>query len=476
MLVLRPVPTDMTGGISRRTWLQLGVGGALAGALGPRAAKSAEIAAPGFGRARSCIIVFLFGGPSHIDTWDLKPDAPDGIRGEFKPIETNVPGIRITEHLPKLARYMDKLAVIRSMTHGDASHGSSGHIMMTGRKPRALGEVGPTPDDFPTYGSVLAKLRPLRGMFPPYVALPWTITTSTNLVPGQDGGFLGQGLDPFRVAAPAATADFAAPELRLEPGVSIGRLDGRRHLYESLERERALADRRVSRDVATLYQRAFNLLAAPEVARAFQIEREEPRIRDRYGRHAFGQSLLLARRLAEAGVPLITVYWPERTEPEAFNNAGVIDKVAVPAWDTHGKNVGASANFPMLRDQLLPPLDQASTALLDDLTARGLLDETLVVWTGEFGRSPRINPMAGRDHYGNVFSLMMAGGGVRGGLVHGASDRIGAHPALDPVSPGQFAATLYHCLGIPPETQITDSLGRPYRLAEAEPLAAVLGG
>ena len=212
MLELRPFPSDLRQGLTRRRWLQLGIGGTFAGAFGQRGVRaSATSGLPGFGRARSCIIVYLFGGPSHIDIWDMKPDAPDGIRGEFKPIETNVPGTRITEHLPGLARYMDKVAVIRSMTHGDAAHGSSGHIMMTGRKPRALGEVGPTPDDFPTYGSVLAKLRPPRGMFPPYVALPWTITTSTNLVPGQDGGFLGQGLDPFRIAAPAATADFAAP-------------------------------------------------------------------------------------------------------------------------------------------------------------------------------------------------------------------------------------------------------------------------
>jgi hypothetical protein len=477
MLVLRPRPTDLAAGLTRRRWLQLGVSGAFAGALGGRSALgSAAGGPPGFGRARSCILVYLFGGPSHIDIWDMKPDAPEGIRGEFRPIETNVPGVRITEHLPKLSRYMDRVAVVRSMSHGDASHGSSGHIMMTGRKPRALGEVGPTPDDFPTYGSVLAKLRPPRGMMPPYVALPWVVTTSTNLVPGQDGGFLGQGMDPFRVSAPAATADFAAPELRLEPGVDADRLGRRRSLYQALDHGRSRPDHRTFSDVGTLYRRAFDLLAAPEVARAFQLDREEPRIRDRYGRNAFGQSLLLARRLAEAGVPMITVYWPERTEPEAFNNNGVIDPVAVPAWDTHGRNVGASANFPMLKDKLLPPLDQASTALLDDLTARGLLDETLVVWTGEFGRSPRVNGMAGRDHYGNVFSLMMAGGGVKGGVVHGASDRTGAYPAVDPVSPAQFAATVYHCLGIRPDTEITDALGRPYRLAEAEPLAAVLGG
>jgi hypothetical protein len=472
MLTLRPWPTDGRLSLTRRRWLQLGIGGALAGAGWPGGARGGA-GRHGFGRARACILVYLFGGPSHLDIWDLKPGAPEGIRGEFRPIATRVPGLQITEHLPRLARLADHYTVVRSMTHGDPNHGSAGHTMMTGRRPRTLGEVGPTPEDFPTYGAVLSRLRPPAKPLPPYVTLPWVITTSTAVVPGQTAGFLGRGLDPFRVSAPAGTYDFAPPEFRPDPALTDDRLARRRAFRSALEAT-ATIDPRVSADLETLYERAFGLLAAPEVALAFDLEREPTAIRERYGRNAFGQCLLLARRLVEAGVPMVTVYWPERTEREAFNNNGVIDPVAVPAWDTHGHHVGSSANFPMLRDKLLPPFDLGSSALLEDLRSRGLLDETLVVWTGEFGRSPRINSDAGRDHYGNVFSLMLAGGGVRGGYVHGSSDRLGAFPAADPVTPAQFAATLYHSLGIRPETEIHDGLGRPYRLAEAEPVAALL--
>ncbi len=477
MLWLRPLPTDLRAGLTRRRWLQVGLGSALFGSLTrptPAADAASDRILHGFGRARSCILIYLFGGPSHLDIWDLKPDAPDGIRGEFRPIPTNVPGIAITEHLPLLAQRADRLAIVRSMTHGDPSHGSASHTMMTGRRPRALGEVGPTPDDFPTFGSVLADRRPPKGSIPPYVSLPWKISTSTNVVPGQDGGFLGQALDPFRIAAPPATYDFSPPELRLDPRLNLDRLDARRGLRQSIESNTPFADPRASEAADALYRRAFGLFADRAFTDAFRLDREDPRTRERYGLNAFGQSLLLARRLAEAGVPMITIYWPDRTEPEAFNNNGVIDKVAVAAWDTHGHHVGATPNFPMLRDKNLPPLDLASSALLDDLSARGRLDETLVVWTGEFGRSPRINGDAGRDHYGHCFSLMLSGGGLRGGIVHGSSDRIGAYPATDPVSPAQFAATLYHCLGLRPDTEIRDALGRPYRLAEASPVAALL--
>lgn len=476
MLTLRPNPGDLRSGMSRRRWLQIGLGGSLwslaAGSSRSMAADPSML--PHFGRAKSCIFVYLFGGPSHIDIWDMKPGAPEGIRGEFRPIDTNVPGIKITEHLPRLARLADQFSIVRSMTHGDAAHGSAGHTMMTGRRPRALGEVGPTPEDFPTFGSVVTKLRPPKGALPPYVALPWTITTSTNPVPGHAGGFLGHGVDPFRVSAPAGTYDFAPPELRANSGIDASRIAGRRGLRGLLESPGAI-DRHVGRDVETIYGRAFDLLGNPAVAEAFRIDREDPKLRERYGLNPFGQSLILARRLSEAGVPMITVYWPERTEREAFNNNGTIDPVAVPAWDTHGNKVGASGNFPLLKNHLLPPFDLGSSALIEDLRARGRLDDTLVIWTGEFGRSPQVNGDAGRDHYGHVFSLMMAGAGVKGGYVHGSSDKIGAYPSTDPVNPAQFAATIYHLLGIRPDTEIRDGLNRPYRLAEAEPVGALLG-
>jgi hypothetical protein len=228
-----------------------------------------------------------------------------------------------------------------------------------------------------------------------------------------------------------------------------------------------------AREMAKLYRQAFQVMDTPEKAKAFALDREPAKVRERYGMNVFGQSLLLARRLVEAGVRTITVCWPDRTNPEAFINNGVKDPTPVPQWDTHGHKVGKTPNFPTLRE-CLPALDLASWALLEDLTARGMLDQTLVIWTGEFGRSPRINGDAGRDHYGNVFSAMLAGGGIRGGQVYGSSDKEGAFPADRPVSPADFAATMYHCMGVPPDAEVTDRLGRPQRVCSGKPIAALL--
>jgi hypothetical protein len=480
MFLLRGTSGGLRHGWSRRDVIRVGLGG-LAGWLAPgRAAASpaspASPAARGFGRARGCIFIYLFGGPSHIDIWDMKPAAPDGIRGEFKPISTNVPGLQITEHLPLLARRAERYAIVRSLTHGDSAHGSAGHFMMTGQRPRALGEVPPTPDDFPHYGAVLARLRPPAHAVAPFVSLPQVISTSTNVVPGQNAGFLGRALDPLRLdRPPEGSFDFTPPLADLPPGVTPERLGGREELLRRLEQAGRLADDANAGELAKLYQRAYALAGSPRTAQAFRLDREPPQLRERYGLNVFGQSLLLARRLIEAGVRLVTVCWPDRTEPEAFINNGVKDPTPVPLWDTHGWKVGKTPNFPVLKNEALPPLDRASAALLDDLTARGLLDETLVVWTGEFGRSPRINGDAGRDHYGNVFSAMLAGGGVRGGQVYGSSDRLGAYPAENPVSAADFAATLYHALGIPPETELTDRLGRPQRLCPGQPVLPLFG-
>jgi hypothetical protein len=476
MFILGGSAADLRQGWSRRDCLRIGLGGALGWLAGMPAPAATTRPRGSFGKARSCILVYLFGGPSHIDIWDMKPDAPDGIRGEFKPRPTNVPGIRITEHLPRLAGLADRYAIIRSLSHGDSSHGSAGHAMMTGRLPAVRGEVGPTADDFPHYGSVLTRLRPARHAIAPFVALPWAVYTSTNAVPGQGGGMFGHACDPFRLeVASEEKLTFAPPHVNLPPGVSSQRLRRRRTLQEQLEAHDGLPGNRTAGEMRELYRRAYHLMDTRRASQVFASEREPAKVRDRYGLNVFGQSLLLARRLVEAGVPMVTVYWPDRKEPEAFINNGVRDNVGVPAWDTHGSKVGATPNFPSLRDKLLPALDVASSALLQDLEARGLLGQTLVVWTGEFGRSPRVNPDAGRDHYGNVFSAVLAGGGVRGGQVYGASDKHAAFPADNPVSPGAFAATLYHCLGIAPDTMIPDRLGRPVRLAEGEPVKALVG-
>lgn len=472
MFALHADPTDLRTGLSRRDILHLSLGAGLAGtASSPLSASTAGNR--GFGKAKSCILLYLFGGPSHIDIWDMKPDAPAEIRGEFKPIRTNVPGIEITEHLPQLARRVDKCAILRSLTHGDSSHGSASHTMLTGKRPRSLGEVPPHPDDFPHYGAIRERLKPVKGGVVPFVSLPWTISTSTNVVPGQNGGFLGRSLDPFRLEpADDLGKAFDVPLASLPAGVTSQRLESRRALLERVAG--TLREEPQAQDLGRIYQRAFDALLSPEFWKAFRLQDEAETVRARYGNNVFGQSTLLARRLSEAGVPMITVYWPDRKEPEAFINNGSKDSVAVPAWDTHGWHVGNTPNFPQLKNHNLPPLDQALTALLDDLSARGTLDETLVVVTGEFGRSPKINADAGRDHYGNVFSALLAGGGVKGGIVHGSSDGQGAYPAECPVSAGDFAATLYHCLGHSPNAEVYDRQARPHFIADGQPVTAIL--
>jgi hypothetical protein len=428
-----------------------------------------------FARAKSCIFIYLFGGPSHIDIWDMKPDAPPEIRGEFKAQATSLPGIRITEHLPRLARLANQYALIRSLTHGDNTHGSAGHRMMTGHQPRTVGEVPPAPDDFPHYGAVLARLRPPARNAPAFVQLPQVIATSTNIVPGQNAGLLGRALDPFRLERPSdGSLTFTPPFSGLPAGVSSGRFQQRRRLVEQLDSDGLLAANANATQMSKLYGKAYDFLDSPEAARAFRLEHEPAKVRERYGMNVFGQSVLLARRLVEAGAGVVTVCWPDRTEEAAFINNGVRDSVPVALWDMHGHKVGNTPIFPSLRDQALPALDLASSALLEDLTARGLLDQTLVVWTGEFGRSPQINGDAGRDHYGNVFSAMLAGGGIRGGQTYGTSDKHGAFPADNPVSPADFAATLYHCLGVAPDAEITDRLGRPLRVVEGRPITPLL--
>jgi hypothetical protein len=479
MLLVQGKAFDLRRGWTRRDCLQVGLGGAL-GLLGAvaRPAGTALAAASGidrsFGRAQACIFVYLFGGPSHIDIWDMKPDAPAEIRGEFRPQATNVPGVRITEHLPRLARRANQYAIIRSLTHGDPAHGSAGHAMMTGHRMRS-GDLPPSPDDFPHYGAVLARLRPAPHAVTPFVSLPQVIATSTNVVPGQNAGFLGRALDPLRVERPADhRLTFASPLPSPSAEVTRWRLGQRARLLQHLEVQGRIGQDPNAQDMSKLYQQALHFIDNPRVAAAFRLDREPAKVRERYGMNVFGQSLLLARRLVEASVRLVMVCWPDRTEPEAFINNGVVDRAPVPLWDMHGWKVGRTPVFPTLRDKALPALDWASSALLDDLRARGLLEQTLVVWTGEFGRTPRVDNDAGRNHYGDVFSAMLAGGGIRGGQVYGASDRIGAFPSLNPVQPQDFSATLYHCLGVPPTAEVVDRLGRPHAVTDGKPVTALL--
>ncbi len=410
----------------------------------------------GFGRAKSCILIFLWGGPSHLDTWDPKPDAPEGIRGPFRAIPTSVPGISISEHFPLLAQQVHRLSVVRSMSHDDAAHLSTAHRILTGHiAPTPFSDAaGPSPRDWPHLGALVAKLRPTPGVIPSAVNMPWTVmhpAAPGGKAPGQDGGWLGKAFDPFHVDGDPNASGFDVEGLGLPEGISSGRLADRRALLERLADAAGMGRQSWDR-----YQhKALDALASAEARGAFQIDREDPRLRDRYGRHTHGQCLLLARRLIEAGVGLVTVNW--------HNDGNFF-------WDTHGDN------FNSLKNRLMPPADQGFAALLEDLASRGLLDETLVVWVGEFGRTPRIiRSNSGREHWPQCYSAVVAGAGVRGGSIYGASDRWAAYPASDPVSPEDLGATMLYALGIDPATMVKDAVDRPLRINEGTPLVPIFG-
>jgi hypothetical protein len=442
-------------GLSRREFLRVG-GLALAGLSLPTLfAKQASARPDNRSKAKACIQLFMWGGPSQLETFDLKPEAPEGIRSLFRPIATNVPGIRICEHLPRLARMTDQFAILRSVTHTGVNHGTSAYHMLTGHIHATPGTLRhPTPSDFPSVGCAAARFGYVPRVVPGYVSLPSVLHDGDGgEVPGQGPGFLGQRHAPFLATGDPTRRDFTINTLRLPAEVDGPRLSRRIGLLAALDgASDRLARRDLFSEVGHHYDRAFRLLQSPATQRAFDLASEPDRVRDRYGWHHFGQSCLLARRLVEAGVPLITVYW----------NAPHIDDVQ--HWDTHKDSVNR------LRNHLLPPFDRAMTALLDDLRERGLLDSTLLTWMGEFGRTPKINKAGGRDHWGFCQSVLMAGAGVRGGQVYGSSDASAAYAAELPVSPDDLAATVFHCLGIPTEQELRDAQGRPQPLCTGRPV------
>ncbi len=404
----------------------------------------------GFGRAKSCILIFQWGGPSQLDTWDPKPDAPAEIRGPFASIATRTPGVRISEHFPLLASRTDKLAIVRSMSHDDPAHLSSAHRVLTGHlAPTPYSDAaGPSPRDWPHLGSIVARLRPQSGALPPSVTMPWTVAHPAapgGRAPGQNGGWLGKAYEPFPVTGDPNAHGFQVPGLGLPDGVDTQRMLGRRHLLGELPAD----------SWSGFQTKAIAALESAEARGAFDLDKEDPRTRDRYGRHIHGQCLLLARRLVEVGVQLVTVNWHD--DHQNF-------------WDTHGDN------FNQLKNRLMPPADQGFAALLDDLDQRGLLDETLIVWCGEFGRTPRTtNGGTGREHWPRCYSAALAGGGVTGGTIYGGSDKIAAYPSRDPVSPDDMGATILHALGIDPAQEVRDALNRPMRINSGQPLLPLFG-
>jgi hypothetical protein len=409
---------------------------------------------PGFGKARSCLLIFLKGGPSQLDTFDMKPDAAAGIRGEFRPIATEVPGLRVCEHLPLLARQARHFILVRSLTHRDNNHASAAYEMTTGHPyPRAanLSERS-TRDDHPNIGSSLAALEARHRPVPPFAMVPQYLVVNGQFRSGQNAGFLGSRFDPLVPGGDPNSPDFRPLDLGLLSPVDPARLGSRRRLLEAVNRPASRDRPVVGQDWDGHQQRALAMIQSGRTQQAFDIQAESDTVRRRYGRNFFGQSVLLGRRLLQAGVRLVQVNCMSSIFG-GLNN-----------WDTH-KN-----NFATLKDVLLPRMDQGVAALLEDLSASGELAETLVVVTGEFGRSPKINADAGRDHWATAFSVLLAGAGLPGGTVYGGSDRKGAEPVDRPVTSGQLAATVFHALGIDPASQIPNVQGRPWRICDEAPV------
>lgn len=457
---------------SRRSFLVASCAG-LAGLAGP---APGAIAATTGGRAKSTVLFFLSGGASHVDTWDMKPEAPAEYRGLFKPIATSAPGIRLCEHLPMLAKQAHHLAVVNSVggSVNTNDHHAGYYYNLTGHPadPSFLtlgNDRTPQPDDWPFVGAVAGMKRPQVGSLPNAITLPQKPSKLPYTRPGQFAARLGVEHDPLYVIGDRARPmEFHAPALSLEGGATADRLLDRRALLRALDDARRDLDRAARVQTWTsVRDRAWGLLSAKGTADAFDLKKEPEGVRHRYGTGTNAMSLLLARRLVEAGVPFITVFWLEDEKIDAKCKSGG-------GWDTHG------SNFSCLKDSLLPEFDRAFSALIEDLSARGLLDSTLLWVTSEMGRKPKIGDPrsggpggAGRDHWTHCLSVLFAGGGVRGGQVYGSSDRRGEYPAEHPVTPTHVARTVYHAMGID-DLQFTDRQGRTIGLLpDAEPLSAL---
>jgi hypothetical protein len=414
---------------------------------------------------RSCVLFLLHGGPSQLDIWDMKPEAPLEVRGEFKPIATSVPGIRITEHLPRISHQAHRLTIVRSMTHAAVNHNAATYLVTTGSAPpREQIAFTPTENDFPHLGAQVALGRPPAGAVPPAVSLPDPVGDGPYTCPGQNGGFLGASHAPLAVHGDPSDAEFTVPGLA--EVADERRAADREGLLRSLDRGlgRLADDARVA-DLGRYQRQAFALLTSAATRRAFDLRAEPDRVRERYGWHKYAQSLLLARRLVEAGVRLVTVYWGGRV-----NNPS-------PYWDTHLNNNRR------LKEELLPPFDMCFSAFLEDLAQRGLLESTLVVCTGEFGRTPRFGQFTGngvdatgRDHWPQCYSLVLAGGPMPGGRVVGRSDRFAGYPADEPVTPQDLAASLLRALGIDPTREVRDNFQRTIPLSEGRVKPVLFGG
>ncbi|MGE0609679.1 MAG: DUF1501 domain-containing protein [Pirellulales bacterium] len=473
--------------LTRRTALQAGSIGLLGlgvNHLNALRAEGAESGTPGSFKAKTCIYIFLSGGLGQHDSFDMKPQATETIRGDFKPIATATPGLEICEHLPMLAARSHLWALCRSLGHGTNGHTDAHLYMLTGRSVPSAGfsPNGPTPTDWPSIASIVGGVMPARNNLPPAVALPERLVHySGRVIPGQFGGLMGTKHDPWFIEAspfhntsygafPTHQFDhqergepdnrvFQAPNLNLPEGLAAGRFNDRLSVLASIEQQRRGLEKAAETEGFDRYrQGAISLLSDQQVQAAFDVTRADEATQERYGKNSFGWSLLMARRLVESGVNLVQV--------NLGNNE---------SWDTHGEA------FPHLKDKLFPPTDRAVSALLDDLRDSGLLDSTLIVMAGEFGRTPKIShlpqyyKLPGRDHWGAVQTVFFAGGGVQGGTVVGSSDKIGGYPHTLPQKPENLAATIYQSLGIPPTTAWVDAVNRPHHIYHGDPIPGLLG-
>jgi len=406
------------------------------------------------GTAKACILLYMTGGPAQQETFDPKPDAPEGTRGEFQPIATTVNGIQICEHLPKLAKLVHHCALFRSVWHGSNTHGVGVHYNLTGLKhaPRRSGEPQLDRKDPPSIGSVMRQLRGDRNGLPAAVQLPRPVGDQNNAMwAGQHAGVLGPKYDPLFLFDEKWLPGDPLPGFGLARDVGEARQKDRTRLLDSLEQQRP-ARTQAEQDFARFQRMALDVISSERSWRAFKLDDEKPATLERYGNNRFGRSCLVARRLIEAGVALVTVPWGFKQSEQNF--------------DTHNKH------FAKMKSMLLPPVDLAFSALLEDLHERGMLHETLVAWTGEFGRTPKINKSAGRDHWGRVYSAVLAGGGVRGGRFIGRSDKEGGSPVDNPVHVTDLFATMYHALGVGPDTPVYDQTGRPLFVVQGKPVPA----
>jgi hypothetical protein len=445
-------------GLTRRDFLR--VGGLAAGSVGLSLADLARLEAQGRrSQDINCIALFLVGAPSHLDTWDLKPQAPDNIRGPFRPIQTNVPGIQIGEHFPLMARVADRFALVRSVHHRAAPIHETGHQMMQ------TGYLFRGGQEWPHYGAAVSQLRGSRQGLPPFVIVPGPIgNTGVSVSHGQGAGYLGARHEPFFLRGDPAAPGFRISDISAPAGVDPARLRNRRELLQAIDNaQRAFDATEESRSRDNAYDQAFGLIFAQNARRAFDIAGEPDELRARYGRNTFGQSCLLARRLIEHGVRLVTVNMFDTV----FNEI---------TWDCHADGGSLAVNLNDYRETLCPMFDLAYTTLLDDLRQRGMLDTTLVVAMGEFGRTPQLNGRGGRDHWPGVWTILFAGARVRGGQVVGASDRTGAEPRDRPVNPAEVAATIYKGLGFEHATRLPGPENRPLPLFEAEPVEELFRG